>query len=151
MQGLAWWMNICTCHVCICKVQYTIMQCLCTCTGCHSWKNGWMNMTSLIHINHGRTKRSIMIMYHRVTCILGYVLWGQKVTKSNWHEAHMQRYIYVNKGISVTGCSSMLKQETTKRGRSPKWLFERSAFGMNPQNLQMQYHEQLKLVLDCVK
>jgi len=85
-------------------------------TGCHSWRNGWMNMMSPIHINHGGTKRSVMIMYHGVTHILGYVLWGKKATESYWHKACTWKYFNVNKGILVL-------VERTKRGRSPKWSF----------------------------
>jgi len=40
-------------------------------------------------------------MFYGAIYILRYVLQGKKPTESPWHEVHMQRYIYVNKGISV--------------------------------------------------
>ena len=106
-----------------------------------------------IHINHGRIKKPIMNMYHRITCILEYVLWGQKVTESYQHEVCMQRYVYMNKGISVMKLQFHDKAWKNKERKIAKgiilreaclrWILEICRCGIN--------YEQLKPVLDHSK
>ena len=107
-QGMEWTYI----HAVYAKVQYTIIIMLMyvhRISHLEKWMDGWMDgwtqekddVTHTCQCNMMGPKISIMITYHRVTCILKYILCRWKVTESNWHEVHMHRYTYVNKWILV--------------------------------------------------